>query len=117
MTQDTTHSTTRNTYVLCECCALMLANNDESGCRDYHHHEHTSLDMPFDTAISQGPHTWEGTFDLACHGHQDGDQDGTIRPSETFWVAESREPPMAGPTAASVVAETPIPDVLFEDEK
>lgn len=105
-----TQSMTRNTYVLCECCALMLANNDESGCRDYHHHEHTSLDMPFDTAISQGPHTWDGTFDLACHGHEDG----TIRPGETFWVAESREPPMA----ESAATQTPGPEAFFiEDEQ
>lgn len=25
---------------LCSCCALWVANADDSGCRDYHHHTH-----------------------------------------------------------------------------
>lgn len=25
---------------LCECCALWVAYNDDSGCRDYHNHDH-----------------------------------------------------------------------------
>lgn len=28
-----------NDYV-CECCALMIANNDDSACRDYYGHTH-----------------------------------------------------------------------------
>lgn len=74
----------RKTLTLCECCALVLANNDESGCRDYHHHDHATLDVPVGTAISQGPHTWRGTLDLGCHGHAEG----LISPGQTFWVAE-----------------------------
>ena len=26
----------------CSCCALMIANNDESGCRDFYGHDHPS---------------------------------------------------------------------------
>lgn len=74
----------RKIFVLCECCALKLANDDESGCRDYHRHEHASLNVPLGTAVSQGPHTWDGTLDLACHGHERG----LVQPGETFWVAE-----------------------------
>ena len=25
---------------LCDCCALVVANDDESGCRDYYGHTH-----------------------------------------------------------------------------
>lgn len=25
---------------ICECCYLLLANNDDSSCRDYHEHDH-----------------------------------------------------------------------------
>lgn len=70
--------------ILCECCALKLANDDDSGCRDFHHHTRPGLDVPAGTVISQGPHTWDGTLDLACHGHEGG----VVHPEETFWVAE-----------------------------
>lgn len=74
----------RKTFVLCQCCALKLANDDESGCRDHHGHDHPALDLPADVVVSQGPHLWDGTLDLACHGHEGG----SVRPGEEFWVAE-----------------------------
>lgn len=74
----------RKTFVLCECCALKLANDDDSSCRDYHGHDHASLDVPAGTAITQGPHDWDGTLALACHGHKGG----TIETLGQFWVAE-----------------------------
>jgi hypothetical protein len=73
--------------VLCECCAFKLANDDESGCRDYYRHDHAGLDVPPGTVISQGPHTWNGTFDLDCRGHENG----IVHPGEIFWVAETVE--------------------------
>ena len=74
---------------LCECCALMLANNDDSGCRDYHGHDHAPLEVPRDTVISGGPHTWEGCSDLPCHGHDAG----VVHPWQTYWVAEIMNEP------------------------
>lgn len=74
----------RKTFVLCECCALKLANDDDSACRDYHRHEHASLCVPAGTAITQGPHEWDGSLHLSCHGHEDG----AIQPLGRFWVAE-----------------------------
>ncbi|MDP9903162.1 hypothetical protein [Arthrobacter bambusae] len=71
-------------FVLCECCALKLNNDDESGCRDYHGHGHDSLDVLAGTVISQGPHVWDGKLDLTCHGHKDG----VVHPGGAFWVAE-----------------------------
>lgn len=28
---------------LCECCALVVANDDDSACQDYYHHDHTPM--------------------------------------------------------------------------
>lgn len=59
---------------LCDCCALMLANGDESGCRDYHGHEHPSIEVPVHTVLTDesdqpvhgfvcdGCHTEQGAF-------------------------------------------------------
>lgn len=43
---------------LCDCCALWLANNDDSACRDYHNHTHPQARMGTDFAgvdIDAGP--------------------------------------------------------------
>ncbi|WP_247040325.1 hypothetical protein [Arthrobacter rhizosphaerae] len=88
------------TFILCECCTLVLANDDESGCRDFHGHKHAPLDVPPGTAISQGPHTWNGSLELTCHGHEKG----LIQPGENFWLAElqteqpARTSPLEGAT-------------------
>ncbi|MFD2794647.1 hypothetical protein ACFS27_13905 [Promicromonospora vindobonensis] len=74
----------RRTLFLCECCALKLSNDDESGCRDFHHHTHSGLDVPAETVIAQGPYTWDGSHDLACHGHEGG----VVQTDQTYWVAE-----------------------------
>ncbi|WP_424863084.1 hypothetical protein [Streptomyces sp. MMS24-I29] len=75
------------TVTLCACRAIMLANNDESGCRDYHGHTHKSVDVPADTVITRGPQTWSGIFDLDCSGHEGG----IIHLDETYWTAEITE--------------------------
>jgi hypothetical protein len=33
----------RDEMALCECCAVMLANDDDSGCRDYYGHAEHAL--------------------------------------------------------------------------
>lgn len=71
--------------ILCECCALKLANDDESGCRDHHGHDHPPLLVPAGTVIVQGPHRWDGTLDLTCHGHAGG----RIGPGQEFWAAST----------------------------
>lgn len=30
----------------CECCRLVIANGDDSGCRDYYGHTHTAPTLP-----------------------------------------------------------------------
>lgn len=39
---------------LCDCCALMVANGDESGCRDYYNHTHAPCSVPFYAALAGG---------------------------------------------------------------
>lgn len=34
-------------YALCDCCAIMVANNDESSCRDYYGHTHPTVTENF----------------------------------------------------------------------
>lgn len=38
-----------DTIAVCECCALMIASGDESGCRDHCGHVHPSADVPVGT--------------------------------------------------------------------
>lgn len=40
---------------LCDCCALVVANGDESGCRDYYGHTHAPAEVPFHTAVDGDP--------------------------------------------------------------
>lgn len=80
----------KETLVLCECCALKLTNDDESACREFHGHTHRTPDVPADTVVSQGPHVWDGTLALTCHGHDPRGEDSAsaIHNGQTFWVAE-----------------------------
>lgn len=71
--------------VLCRCCALKLANDDESGCRDHHGHTHAGVEVPAGTVVAGGPVTWDGAKDLPCEGHEDG----VVVPGEEFWFAEA----------------------------
>lgn len=50
-----------DTLTLCECCALLIANGDESGCRDHHGHAHQSAIVPAHTVLT-------GESDQPCHG-------------------------------------------------
>ena len=31
---------------VCECCLLVIANGDDSGCRDYYGHDHATCSLP-----------------------------------------------------------------------
>ncbi|MFF1880274.1 hypothetical protein ACFVVC_02230 [Pseudarthrobacter sp. NPDC058196] len=73
----------RGVFILCACCAFKLTNDDESACRDYHGHDHAGLQVPAGTAVTQGPHEWDGSLELRCHGHEGG----MIQPLEEYWVA------------------------------
>ncbi|MGN6129277.1 MAG: hypothetical protein ACTHOK_02960 [Nocardioidaceae bacterium] len=37
---------------VCECCALVIANGDDSGCRDYYGHTHPAPDVPAGTCLT-----------------------------------------------------------------
>ena len=34
-----------DTGLVCECCMLVIANGDDSSCRDYHGHEHEECEL------------------------------------------------------------------------
>lgn len=44
---------TDTTLSLCECCALVLANGDDRGCRDYYRHTHPAPDVPRHTVLTR----------------------------------------------------------------
>lgn len=50
-----------DTLALCECCALLIANGDDSACRDYYGHTHQSANVPAHTVLSD-------ETDQPCHG-------------------------------------------------
>ena len=52
----------------CECCALMVANGDDSGCRDYWEHDHPECSLPAGAFVaSDGEEVW-GHFTWTCEG-------------------------------------------------
>lgn len=53
-------------YRVCDCCALMIANGDESGCRDYYDHGHRTCTLPGPAAIAGDEYTSRGGF--LCDG-------------------------------------------------
>lgn len=44
--------TLTHTLAVCECCAVLIANADESGCRDYYGHTHPAADVPAGTVLT-----------------------------------------------------------------
>lgn len=52
--------------VVCDCCALWIANNDDSSCRDYYGHSHKRCDISY-LWVLEGDHE-EVTRDWACFG-------------------------------------------------
>ena len=52
---------------VCECCAMMVANGDESSCRDYYGHTHPTCDKNIARANIE-PAYEVGYFDVNCNG-------------------------------------------------
>ena len=44
--------------LVCECCALLIANGDDSGCRDHYGHDHPECDL--------GLGRWESAYVEPC---------------------------------------------------
>ncbi|HSX68445.1 hypothetical protein [Nocardioides sp.] len=54
---------------VCDCCALMLANGDDSGCRDYYGHTHDAgALLPMTSVIAGDPEEWQGSHPWLCDG-------------------------------------------------
>lgn len=68
---------------LCECCMLLLVNDDSSQCRDFHGHTHEGMKVPDGTAlISMTPRTNDAPRPMRCDGHG-----GDITVMAPYWVA------------------------------
>lgn len=66
---------------VCECCALMVRNGDESGCRDYYGHTHPTCDKSVIYADME--HTFEvGYFHTNCNGCGE-----LVRTGDTLYAA------------------------------
>ena len=64
--QDQNHGNEVEVWV-CGCCARMVNNGDDSGCRDFHGHTHPTCDKNIVRADIE--HTYEvGYFDVNCNG-------------------------------------------------
>lgn len=53
---------------VCGCCVMVIANADESGCRDYWHHDHPTCDLPASTVIEDPCGGDERWFEWTCDG-------------------------------------------------
>lgn len=64
--------TQTDTLALCECCALLIANGDESGCRDYYGHTHQPATVPAHTVLTdESDQPCHGFICDGCHERQD----------------------------------------------
>lgn len=75
---------TKTEHRLCTCCALWIANRDESSCRDYHGHTHPRPNdnigvVDTSSEPDHGPDTWN------CDGC-----DTTQLPGAAAWTRTSR---------------------------
>jgi len=57
---------TDTTLSLCECCALVIANGDDSGCRDYYGHTHAAPTVPAHTILTG--ESGQPSRDFTCGG-------------------------------------------------
>ena len=66
--RDSDQNRSNEVYVwLCECCALMVNNGDDSSCRDFHGHTHPTCDKSVTCADMES--TFEvGYFYANCNG-------------------------------------------------
>lgn len=72
---------------LCDCCAMKLANGDDSACRDFYNHTHASLEAPLGTALTDGPFEWDQCHrSLTCDGHSgENGEPAEITYGQKFW--------------------------------
>lgn len=83
MTQ-TPEKTETATLTLCQCCAMKLANDDDSSCRDFHKHTHADLSVPAGAVlVDLEPTRNEGARYLVCDGHGE-----KIAPLAHYWIIE-----------------------------
>lgn len=62
---DATTATEMMTVYVCQCCALLIANGDDTECRDYYDHEHAPCEL--DAAALTGAST-EAATATRCDG-------------------------------------------------
>lgn len=56
---------------LCECCALVVVNDDDTACRDYYGHTHVRADVAANTVVEIGdPQEHISGHYLLCDGHR-----------------------------------------------
>ena len=83
MTQ-TIEKTETATLALCQCCAMKLANDDDSSCRHFHKHTHAALTVPAGAVlVDLEPTRNEGARHLVCDGHGEN-----IGESAHYWIVE-----------------------------
>lgn len=57
---------------VCECCAMWLANNDDSSCRDYYGHTHKRGEFPAGAVIDGEFETYWSRVNSRCEACGDG---------------------------------------------
>ena len=61
---------------VCECCALLITNGDDSGCRDFHNHTHPDCDPAVRHLTGLKHHV--GYFAMNCTGCGMIQRDGAV---------------------------------------
>ena len=61
---------------VCECCALLITNGDDSGCRDFHNHTHPDCDHAVRHLTGLKHHV--GYFTMNCTGCGMIQRDGAV---------------------------------------
>ena len=54
------------TLYLCDCCALLLVNGDDSSCRDYYEHDHPQGDLSGIVSADFDQTDWSGFECAGC---------------------------------------------------
>lgn len=52
---------------VCDCCALMIANGDDSSCRDYYGHDHPTCNLPWAVIDGDPEEVWS-CYVWTCDG-------------------------------------------------
>lgn len=55
--------------LVCECCIMLICNDDDSACRGYHHHDHPDCQLPAYTVVfTDTIDDWDSTWPGECAG-------------------------------------------------